>query len=208
MPDPIALYGLPMALIEDMGDVLVLRAQRGIIQKWLVHTPWARAGQVTIANSGDLAKEAGLLPTGALDPILPPEPPADTPSPVDLSFSVDRVVTSGEPVALSLRVTNPSSETVEWETGLPIADFEVLRDGVVVWRWSAGQAFPRILLQARLGPGETQTYQEAWPVADNDGQPVSPGEYQAVGILTSSPAAEDITRPVPVRTAPVTITVR
>lgn len=69
--DPITLYGLPMTPIQDMGNVLVLRAQRGIIQKWLVDTPWARAGQVTIANSGDVAREAGLLPGSVLIPVAP-----------------------------------------------------------------------------------------------------------------------------------------
>ena len=66
--DPVTLYGLPMAPIQDMGNVLVLRAQRGILQKWLIDVPWAAAGQVTVANSGDVAKEAGLLPAEALIP--------------------------------------------------------------------------------------------------------------------------------------------
>ena len=65
--DPVTLYGLPMVPIQDMGNVLVLRAQRGILQKWLTDVPWAAAGQVTVANSGDVAKEAGLLPAAALD---------------------------------------------------------------------------------------------------------------------------------------------
>lgn len=64
--DPITLYGLPMAPIQNMGNVLVLRTQRGILQKWLIDVPWAKAGQVTVANSGDVAKEAGLLPSTAV----------------------------------------------------------------------------------------------------------------------------------------------
>lgn len=69
--DPITVYGLPMAPIQNLGNVLVLRAQRGIIQKWLIDVPWAKAGQVTVANSGDVAKEAGLLPSDALVPEVP-----------------------------------------------------------------------------------------------------------------------------------------
>ena len=57
-----------MAQLQTLGNVMVLRAQRGVLQKWLVDTPWASAGQVTVANSGDLAKEAGLLPADALVP--------------------------------------------------------------------------------------------------------------------------------------------
>ena len=66
--DPVTIYGLPMAPVQNLENVLVLRAQRGVLQKWLVDTPWASAGQVTVANSGDLAKEAGLLPADALVP--------------------------------------------------------------------------------------------------------------------------------------------
>ena len=66
--DPVTIYGLPMAPVQNLENVLVLRAQRGILQKWLLDTPWAKAGQVMVANSGDLAKEAGLLPADALVP--------------------------------------------------------------------------------------------------------------------------------------------
>lgn len=69
--DPVTVYGLPMAPIQDQGNVLVLRAQRGILQKWLVDVPWAKVGQVTVANSGDLAKESGLLPESALASVEP-----------------------------------------------------------------------------------------------------------------------------------------
>lgn len=64
--DPLALYGLPMAPPAQSGDALMLRTQRTVLQKWLNDTPWATAGQVTTANSGDIAKDAGLLPAEAL----------------------------------------------------------------------------------------------------------------------------------------------
>lgn len=66
VPDPLNLYGLPMAPIADQGNVYVLRAQRAVIQQWKEDVPWAAAGQVTIANGGDVAKETGLLPETAL----------------------------------------------------------------------------------------------------------------------------------------------
>lgn len=34
--------------------------------------PWAAAGTVTVANGGDLGKEAGLFPREALVPEQPP----------------------------------------------------------------------------------------------------------------------------------------
>lgn len=67
--DPVQINGLPMAPVADMGNVYVLRAQRAVFQQWKVDTPWARAGEVTVALGGDLAKEAGLLPAAALSPV-------------------------------------------------------------------------------------------------------------------------------------------
>jgi hypothetical protein len=65
-PDPLTFFGLPTSPVQDMGNHLAVRLQRGVIQKWKVDLPWARAGEVTLANAGDLAKEAGLLAQSAL----------------------------------------------------------------------------------------------------------------------------------------------
>jgi hypothetical protein len=66
-PDPIQRYGLPMSY-ADLGPAFVIRCQRAVFQRWKEDVPWAKAGQVTIANGGDLAKEAGILPEEALAP--------------------------------------------------------------------------------------------------------------------------------------------
>ena len=66
-PDPLNMNGLPTAPITDMGDAYVLRAQRIIIQQWKKDMPWAKAGTVTVALGGDIAKETDLLE--AQDPL-------------------------------------------------------------------------------------------------------------------------------------------
>jgi hypothetical protein len=66
-PDPILRYGLPVGY-GDMGSAFVIRCQRAVFQRWKEDVPWAKAGQVTIANGGDLAKEAAILPADALAP--------------------------------------------------------------------------------------------------------------------------------------------
>lgn len=77
--DPLLLYGLPTSDVIDMGNNFALRAQRVVFQQWKEATPWAAAGQVTVANGGDLAKETGLLPEAALHPVAaPPEVPLAT----------------------------------------------------------------------------------------------------------------------------------
>ncbi len=71
-PDPLALYGLPTSRIEDMGNHYAIRLQRAVIQEWKVDTPWAKAGEVTVANAGDILKEVDVLPFIATWPENPP----------------------------------------------------------------------------------------------------------------------------------------
>lgn len=71
-PDPLTFYGLPTSRIIDNGNHYVLRLQRAVIQQWKIDVPWAKAGQVTVANGGDIAKESGLLPQQAIAVDLPP----------------------------------------------------------------------------------------------------------------------------------------
>ena len=54
-----------------MGNSFVVRAQRAVFQYWKEDVPWAKKGEVTLANSGDLAKEAGVFPVEAVTPLRP-----------------------------------------------------------------------------------------------------------------------------------------
>ncbi len=71
--DPVALFGLPMSDITDIGDYAALRLQRAVFQKWKKDSPWAAAGTVTVALGGDIARAAGLIPAAALQPVAPEE---------------------------------------------------------------------------------------------------------------------------------------
>lgn len=57
--------------MKDYGPMVVARLQRGTLQLWEVDMPWAAAGTVVAGNGGDLAKEAGLWPAGAVTPAQP-----------------------------------------------------------------------------------------------------------------------------------------
>lgn len=70
-PNPLLQYGLPTSPVTDNGSHSVVRFQRVIMQQWKEDVPWAAAGEVTIANSGDIAKETGLIPPPALQPDFP-----------------------------------------------------------------------------------------------------------------------------------------
>lgn len=84
--DPIAIYGLPTSAVADQGNHWAIRLQRGVFQQWKIDTPWAKAGQVTIANAGDLAKETNLIPMSpAYQPVAAPAPPpTPTPTPTPI----------------------------------------------------------------------------------------------------------------------------
>jgi hypothetical protein len=66
-PDWLDHYGLPVAT-QDMQNSVVVRAQRAALQYWKQDVPWAARGSVSIANGGDLAKEAGVFPSQAVTP--------------------------------------------------------------------------------------------------------------------------------------------
>ncbi|HEX8682666.1 MAG TPA: hypothetical protein VF707_10165 [Ardenticatenaceae bacterium] len=70
--DPLNVFGLPTSRVEDMGNHFAIRTQRAVFQQWKEAVPWAAAGQVTIANGGDIAKELNWLPANALQPEPPP----------------------------------------------------------------------------------------------------------------------------------------
>jgi hypothetical protein len=43
-----------------------------VLQQWKQDVPWAKAGQVTVALGGDIAKEVGLVPASATKPAIAP----------------------------------------------------------------------------------------------------------------------------------------
>jgi hypothetical protein len=60
-------YGLPVA-VQEWSNSIVVRAQRATLQYWKEAVPWAAKGSVSVANGGDLAKEAGIFPWLAVTP--------------------------------------------------------------------------------------------------------------------------------------------
>jgi len=70
--DALNLYGLPTSKVQDMGNAQVVRLQRAVLQQWKVDVPWAKANDVTVANGGDVAKEAGILDSKVMRPAFAP----------------------------------------------------------------------------------------------------------------------------------------
>src|SRR5207244_6861639 len=56
---------------------------------WKQDVPWAKAGEVTVALGGDIAKELGVLPDAtALQPIAPPTGAAAAPAPASTAPAI------------------------------------------------------------------------------------------------------------------------
>ncbi|MBI4300392.1 MAG: hypothetical protein HY677_04585 [Chloroflexi bacterium] len=63
-PDPLLLYGLPTSRVEDYGDLFVMRTQRTVFQLWKVNVPFARAGEITLANAGEVVVQHAAIFSG------------------------------------------------------------------------------------------------------------------------------------------------
>ena len=74
-PNPLQFFGLPTSTIQTFSGLRSIRMQRAVLQIWTRDFPWAKAGQVTIANGGDVAKQLGMFPAGAMYPAPAPVPP-------------------------------------------------------------------------------------------------------------------------------------
>jgi hypothetical protein len=67
-PDASALLGLPTSTVQDFGPYYGVRFQNGALQQWKVDMPWARKGDVTAVNVGEIAARLGQFPAEALAP--------------------------------------------------------------------------------------------------------------------------------------------
>ncbi len=70
-PDWLHRLGLPVS-VADYPDVQVVRAERAVLQQWKRAVPWAQAGEITVANAGEIARDAGLFPSWVSLPELAP----------------------------------------------------------------------------------------------------------------------------------------
>jgi hypothetical protein len=68
-PDALSQFGVLTSTVHDASEFYVVRFQNGALQLWKQDVPWARAGEVTAANVGEIAAALGLFPADALQPM-------------------------------------------------------------------------------------------------------------------------------------------
>lgn len=94
----------------------------------------------------------------------------------------------GRGKTFTLKVCNTTSGTVKREFGTSQRyDFEVKRDGELVWRWSDGRVFTQVVGEETWKAKECKTWAEEWDATNSDGAPVPTGDYEAAGVLKTSP---------------------
>ena len=138
--------------------------------------------RVTIEVTGDEARP----PQRGQD--ATPGRPAEAPRRgvrAELSFASSRVEQGGT-ADMELTIRNGSDQPVR----IPLAtmqkyEFDVFRDGRLVWRWSRKRAFAQAATAVLLPPRGSATYRTAWDLRNNAGTFVPPGQYQVRAYLAT-----------------------
>lgn len=112
----------------------------------------------------------------------------------------------GEPINITLTITNISNQTINFTYVQPTFDFRVYNDtNNALYQWSDFQAFPQIAMLIPLNAGESLSENYVWGQTCNrtfvsEGVPVSTGTYYIVGIqpwskLQTTPIQVTIVKP-------------
>jgi hypothetical protein len=120
---------------------------------------------------------------------------------LELTMTLDKTLYSlGEPVNLTLTITNISDQTINFtDTGLNF-DFQVYNDtNNVVYQWSNFIAIPQFVAIVPLPAGQSISANFTWLQTCNfnlqvNGDPVSPGTYNIIG--QTGPTYEIQTTPI------------
>jgi hypothetical protein len=108
--------------------------------------------------------------------------------PDSLRFEIDvpSSAREGEPVPITLRVSNDGSQPIELHLRGRTIAFDIIvagEDGEVVWRRLEGQTVPAILQVIDLAPGRSLELRDIWSQETNAGEQVGPGLYRVNGAL-------------------------
>jgi hypothetical protein len=72
-PEALTLFGLPTSAPTTINEhVITVRMQRTALHLWQADGPWGKAGDVSVANAGEIAIEAGLFENAPTTPEAPP----------------------------------------------------------------------------------------------------------------------------------------
>lgn len=144
--DPLTFFGLPTSEVIDMGNHYAIRLQRAVLQEWKETVPWARAGQVTIANGGDIAKEMGLIPGFALtttSSAVAVSAPVNTNAPTTFANPVPAAPAPAPAPAAPVPAAPPAAANEPGRNIDPV--FSVLGGNIIPANVAPGQEYWRVI---------------------------------------------------------------
>jgi hypothetical protein len=108
---------------------------------------------------------------------------------IELSIRTDKAAyRAKEPIKMQLTVTNKGDKPFEYTfSSTQIYDFAVKKEEEEIWRWSADKMFAMVLTDFTLEPKRSIVYDETWDQKDVDGNFVTLGQYELVGIIEIRP---------------------
>jgi hypothetical protein len=134
---------------------------------------------------------AAMLATLLALLVMAPTPgrvPPTVPDSLRFTLIVPDTVRTGQPVRITLHLTNVTTHPVEAHfMGREIA-FDIVvagKDDRVVWRRLAHAVVPGILQVRILSPNEQLEFSDVWRQGGDDGKPAAPGSYTLWGVLPS-----------------------
>lgn len=151
---------------------------------------------ITLTPSSELspAPSPELTPLPSPEVIAQPSPAITEGSPSvpgcavaglvsDLDFGGERHFVLGEPISITLSLTNCAENDVRlFYPDSQRYEFIVKdEEGKEVWRWSQDKDFTQGEGDETFEPGEDITYNEVWDQRGQDGEQLSPGLYQILG---------------------------
>jgi hypothetical protein len=198
--------GIPQKFALHTGSTtLVFQRGVGIVEARLQATDGVRIAKLQSSKFG--RTNAAPPPTVRPDPASAAAPEAHPiPTVAPVTAENPRLVLSTEPAPAGLKmemlVVNVSDKLLPFKFNSSQNYDFVITDtatGQEVWRWSRGTVFAQVIRSDSIRGNSKWTYSEVWNRRDNDKNPVSPGRYRLVGILTSQP---------PIQSEPVTVEIQ
>ena len=198
--------GIPVKFALHTGSTtLVFQRGVGIVEARLQTSDGVRVVKLQSAKFGrGTAAAAPSVSAGSTAPTTSAVRP--NPTVATVTAENPRLVVSAEPapggLKLEMLVVNLSDKLLPFKFNSSQNYDFVITDpatGQEVWRWSHGTMFAQVIRSDSIRASSKWTYSEVWNRRDNDKNPVSPGRYRLVGILSSQP---------PIQSEPVMIDVQ
>jgi hypothetical protein len=198
--------GIPQKFALHTGSTtLVFQRSVGIVEARMQTADGIRIAKIASSSLGRSA--AAPAPPAARAPVPAVPPPASAVSPVAAVTSDNPVViVSAQPegpgLKLELLIVNKENKLLPFRFNSSKTYDFVISDPVTgreIWRWSNNMMFGQVIRSDSIRADSKWTFSEVWNRRDNDRNPVPPGRYRLIGILSSQP---------PIQSEPVMIEIR